>query len=430
MASKDPNELTALEAIKKIEAGDLTSEALVAACLQRIAEREKTVGAWQFLSPDMAMEAARNCDATPLGRPLGGIPVAIKDIYDTADMPTAYGSPIYEGHRPVADASCVALTRHAGGIALGKTVTTEFAYFQPGKTTNPHDPAHTPGGSSSGSAAAVADFMTPLAFGSQTVGSTIRPASYCGVVGYKPSFGLIDRTGMRPLAETFDTVGLFGRDVSDVAYLASVLSRRPALRLDGVMELSPRLGLCRTHEWESADQDTQLALETAARLAAEAGGTVHEIAPPKLFEELADAQALIVDFEAARSAAYEINFHRGSVSESFVKRAEAGLATTAEEYDEAVSIVTHAWATLESFMDGLDVLLCPSAPGQAPKGISATGDPIFNRLGTALRIPCVNIPGLHGRTGLPVGVQVQGRLGDDRRTLAVSGWLQHVLQHA
>lgn len=240
-SDKRPNELTALKALEKINGGSLTSETLVESCLAQIREREDTVGAWAFLSPDHALDAARAADTGASPGPLRGLPVAV-------DMPTTYGSPIYEGHRPVRDASCVALTRAAGGVVLGKTVTTEFAYFQPGKTANPHAPAHTPGGSSSGSAAAVADFMVPLAFGSQTAGSVIRPASFCGVVGYKPSFGLIDPTGVRPLAVTLDTVGVLSRDVRDATYFVSVLTRRPALRFEDAPEKRRRIGLCHTYE--------------------------------------------------------------------------------------------------------------------------------------------------------------------------------------
>ncbi|NCF82419.1 MAG: amidase [Proteobacteria bacterium] len=360
--------------------------------------------------------------------PFRGLPVAVKDIFDTADMPTAYGSPIYEGYRPPSDASSVALVRAAGGVILGKTVSTEFAYFKPGKTANPHNPAHTPGGSSSGSAAAVADFMTPLAFGSQTVGSIIRPASYCGVVGYKPSYGLIDRTGVRPQADTFDTVGVLTRSVPDAAYFVSVLSRRPTLRLDGELEAPPSIGVCPTHEWPAADEDAAAALETAARLASDAGGQVRETVLPELFAVLGEAQGLIVDYETANSAAYELAFHRDNVSKTFLDRAEAGLAYTADQYDDALCVVARAQTGLDAAMDGVDVLLCPSSQGQAPEGLGTTGDPIFNRMGTALRAPCVNIPGLSGRSGLPVGVQVMGRMKDDRRTLAVGNWLHGILR--
>ena len=387
MTSKQPNELTALEALSRIEAGTLTSEALVASCLERIKDREATVGAWNYIAPEQALDAARIADKAPSGGRLRGIPVAVKDIYDTVDMPTGYGSPIYVGHRPAADAACVTQTRAEGGVVLGKTVTTEFAFFAPGKTANPHNPTHTPGGSSSGSAAAVADFMVPLAFGSQTVGSTIRPASYCGVVGYKPSFGLVARAGMRPLAETFDTVGVLTRSVADAAYFVSLLSRRPSLRLGGKLETPPRIGLCRTPEWAAADEDVAVALETAARLAAGAGAKVSEITLPEAFSRVTKAQGDIVDYEAAGSAAYDMAVHRDQVSKSFIERAEAGIACSPEHYDEALSIVFNAQAVLDAAMGDFDVLLCPSATGEAPKGLGATGNPIFSRMGTALRVP-------------------------------------------
>lgn len=426
--TQKPNQLSALEALARISGGSLTSEALTEACLDRINEREETVGAWKFIDPDMARAAARQAGKLSADHPLRGIPVAVKDLFDTADMPTGYGSPIYEGNRPASDASSVALTRTAGGVIMGKTVTTEFAYFQPGKTANPHNPKHTPGGSSSGSAAAVADFMVPLAFGSQTVGSTIRPASYCGVVGYKPSFRLIDRTGVRPLADTFDTVGLFARDVADVAHFAAVLGRRPALRLNGEDDSQPVFGLCHTPAWPHAEEDTRAALETAARLAADAGAKIVNISLPKVFDQLDEAQGIVVDYQAALSAAYELAFHRDRVSKSYAVRADAGAAYTPEQFDQALAVIAAAQAALDAAMEGVDVLLCPSATGEAPEGLDATGNPAFNRLGTALRGPCLNIPGLTGRTGLPVGVQLIGRMNDDHRTLAAGSWLQKVLR--
>lgn len=428
MTSKQPNQLTALEALSQIEAGTLTSEALVASCLERIKDREATVGAWHYIAPEQALEAARLADKAPSGGRLRGIPVAVKDIYDTVDMPTGYGSPIYEGYRPEADAACVSQMRSEGGLVLGKTVTTEFAFFAPGKTANPHNPAHTPGGSSSGSAAAVADFMVPMAFGSQTVGSTIRPASYCGVVGYKPSFGMIASAGMRPLAETFDTVGILTRSVADAAYFVSILSRRPALRLQGKLERAPRIGLCRTPEWPAADEDVAVVLETAAILAADAGAQIREITLPEPFSHVTKAQGVIVDYEAANSAAYDLAVHRDQVSKSFIERAEAGIACSAEQYDEALSIVFNAQNALDAAMGDVDVLLCPSAPGEAPKGLSATGNPIFSRMGTALRVPCLSIPGLSGHSSLPIGVQLVGRYKDDRRVLAIGEWLHALLQ--
>jgi len=228
----DPLSLSVRDAAQEIAAGRLTAEALASACLDRIAAREAVVGAWHYLDRDAALAAARQRDAEPPRGPLHGIPIAVKDLIDTADMPTGYGSPIYEGHRPAADAACVALARAAGAVALGKTVTTEFACFTAGKTANPHNPAHTPGGSSSGSAAAVADGMVPLAFGSQTAGSTIRPAAYCGCIGYKPSFGMIQRAGVKALADSLDTIGVMARTVDDIAYFTGVIAGRPALRCE------------------------------------------------------------------------------------------------------------------------------------------------------------------------------------------------------
>src|SRR6266481_4890564 len=237
----DPLSLSARAAAQEIAAGRLSAEALTAACLDRIAAREKVVGAWHHLDREAALEAARRCDASPPSGPLHGVPIAVKDLIDTADMPTGYGSAIYEGHRPAADAACVALARAAGAIVLGKTVTTEFACFTPGRTANPQNPAHTPGGSSSGSAAAVAAGMVPLAFGTQTAGSIIRPAAYCGVVGFKPSFGVIPRAGVKPLADSLDTIGTMARNVADAAFLAGILGGRPRLR-EVAMPAAPRFG--------------------------------------------------------------------------------------------------------------------------------------------------------------------------------------------
>src|SRR5437899_12407936 len=241
----DPLSLSARAAAQEIAAGRLTAEALVTACLDRIAARESVVGAWHHLDPEAALAAARQRDAEAPSGPLHGIPSAVKDLIDTADMPTGYGSAIYQGHRPAADAACVALARAAGAIVLGKTVTTEFACFTAGKTANPRNPAHTPGGSSSGSAAAVADGMVPLAFGTQTAGSVIRPGAYCGCIAYKPSFGLINRAGVKPLADSLDTIGVLARSAEDAAWVAGLLAERSGLRHLSAPPLAPRFGLYR-----------------------------------------------------------------------------------------------------------------------------------------------------------------------------------------
>ena len=409
---------TAIEAARRIADGTLTSEALVRACLDRISEREPLVQAWQHLDMDAAMNMARHVDRFGSG-PLKGIPIGVKDIIDTVDMPTGYGSPLYETSRPPRDAACVALARHAGALILGKTVTTEFAYFQPGKTRNPHNPDRTPGGSSSGSAAAVASGRVPLAFGTQTAGSIIRPASFCGCVGYKPTFGLIDRTGVRPFADSLDTVGVFATTVQDAGFFASVIAGRPNLHIaDEVFR--PRIGLTRTHAWEAAEPATATALDEAAARLRAAGLEIREVALPERWRGLLEAQKTIMAFEAARSHAPEMLTAPDRLSVKLRELLEAGAVIAAEDYDAAKVLVAEARAGFGNVLDGLDVLLTPSAPGEAPVGLGATGDPVFNRLWTALGVPCISVPGLTGPTGMPVGVQVVGRWSDDRRALAAS----------
>jgi Asp-tRNA(Asn)/Glu-tRNA(Gln) amidotransferase A subunit family amidase len=419
---------TILEAARRIADGSLTSEALVRACLDRIGEREPRVQAWQYLDAGTALEAARRMDRFGSG-PLKGIPVGVKDIIDTADMPTGYGSPLYESYRPPRDAACVALARQAGAVILGKTVTTEFAYFQPGKTRNPHDPGRTPGGSSSGSAAAVADGMVPMAFGTQTAGSIVRPASFCGCVGYKPTFGLIDRTGVRPFSDSLDTVGVFATTVEDAGFFASVIAGRPNLRIDGE-PIRPRVGLTQTHEWEAAEPAIAAALEEAAARLRAAGLEVREVALPERWRGLLDAQKSIMAFEAVRAHASEMSTVSDRLSVKLREFLSAGALVTPEDYDAAKELVGEARAGFVDVLNGLDVLLTPSAPGEAPQGLEATGDPVFNRIWTALGVPCISVPGLAGPSGMPVGVQVVGRLGDDRRALASASAISHHLSLA
>ncbi len=424
----EPNKLSAIDAIENIRAGKLSSEMLVESCLSRIKEREPTIGAWEFLNTSEAIRIARNFDQDKSEKQLGGIPIGVKDIFNTHKIPTTYGSPIYKNNIPNGDASCVTQFRNEGGIVLGKTVTTEFAMFQPGKTVNPVNIEHTPGGSSSGSAAAVADFMVPIALGSQTVGSTIRPASFCGVVGYKPSFGLVDRTGVRTLAEFFDTVGVFSRTIKDAALFVSIISRHPSLSITTYPKFQPKIGYCKTPVWDYADADSKVVFEKAKDLISNAGGSLEEIILPELFNEVVNAQTVIVDFEAANSAAWELNFHKGLVSNKYIERAEIGLRYTEQQYEEAINLVTEAKNMFQALMTDIDVLLCPSAVGEAPKGLETTGDPIFNRLGTALKGPCLNVPGLRGSTNLPVGLQLIGAYKKDRQTLITGDWLHKIIQ--
>src|SRR5215831_19846750 len=304
-AVPDLRSLSARDAARQIAERRITAEELATACLDRVAAREAVVGAWQYLDREAALAAARRRDAEPPRGPLHGVPIAVKDLIDTVDMPTAYGSSIYRGHRPAADASCVALARAAGAVVLGKTVTTEFAAFTPGKIANPRNPAHTPGGSSSGSAAAVADGMAPLAFGTQTAGSVIRPGAYCGCIAYKRSFGLINRAGVKPLADSLDTVGVFARTVEDAAFFAGVLSERPALRRAAVPHTAPHFGLYRTPMWDQAEPVTAAALAAARSALERAGAVVMELAVAPEHHGLTDVQETIMWFETVRGLAFE-----------------------------------------------------------------------------------------------------------------------------
>lgn len=418
--------LTAREAARHLTAGTLRSEELVRAYLDRIAEREPVVNAWEALDPDRAVAEAQARDRTAVRGPLHGLPVGIKDVIDTADMPTAYGSPIYAGHRPSTDAACVALMRDAGAVVLGKTVSTEFATFCPGKTANPHDPDVTPGGSSSGSAAAVADRMVPLAFGTQTAGSIVRPASFCGAVGYKPTYGTINRVGVKMIADSLDTVGVFARSVDDAAFFVSVLASRPRL-LDRDDAAPPTIGLYRTPEWAKAEAATEAALAGAVDALVDAGARIVEVAAPAVFDGLTEAQSVIMDFEIARCLAPERLAHGGRISPQLRRNFEAGLSIGVEEYDRARDHAVSARASLDALFGGCDALLVPAAPGEAPRGLAATGDAVFNRMWTLLHVPCVAVPAGRGPNGLPVGVQMVGRVGDDRRALQAAAFLERAL---
>jgi Asp-tRNA(Asn)/Glu-tRNA(Gln) amidotransferase A subunit family amidase len=416
-----PNELTATEAAQAIARGTMTSVELVQACLDRIHAREADIGAWTHLDDQAALAQAQACDQRPAQGPLHGVPVGIKDIIDTYDMPTGYGSPIYAGHQSAGDASCVAMLRAAGAVILGKTVTTEFAMYTPGKTANPHNPAYTPGGSSSGSAAAVADAMVPLALGTQTAGSIIRPASYCGAVGYKPTHGNFPIAGIKALAPSLDTLGGFARSVADLALLRAAMLGAPA----ALAPLSgpPRIGLYRTPQWPDATADTHTVLETAAQQLARAGAEVRDAAFTPEFADLAAAQETIQGFEGVRCCAYELMHHREQLSPRLLELMEAGQQTSYAAYTAAIVLAERCRRHLETVFTAHDVLLVPSAPGEAPAGLSATGNPLFNRMWTLLHVPALNLPGYVGTHGLPVGVQAIGPIGADDRLLAIADWI-------
>ncbi|MGQ0653294.1 MAG: amidase [Betaproteobacteria bacterium] len=421
------HKLSATEAASLIAAGRITSEALVRSCLEQIGRREQAVGAWQHLDAEHALQQARARDRAPQGGLLHGLPVAIKDLMDTADMPTRYGTPIYDNHHPAADAACVALTRAAGAVVMGKTVIPEFSCYTPGKTANPHNLRHTPGGSSSGSAAAVADFMVPLAFGTQTEGSIIRPASYCGVVGYKPSFGLICRAGVKALVDSLDTVGVLARTVPDVALFTAALTDRRDLLVRDAPVSPPRVAICRTYEWKEAAAETGEALEAAAAGLGGAGARVKDLELPKVFAGLNAAHTVILKFEVARALAYERLNHFTSFSPDFATLMKGCEQTSMEEYDRALDIARACRRELAELFAGFDILIAPSAPGEAPEGLGYTGNRVFNRIWSALLVPCVSVPFFKGPKGLPVGVQVTGPFGEDAKTLAHAHWAHRQL---
>jgi Asp-tRNA(Asn)/Glu-tRNA(Gln) amidotransferase A subunit family amidase len=416
--------LSALDLARAIEAGTMAPRAVVDLCAQAIARREAEIGAFAALDIEAARRAA---EAAGLRlAPLRGLPVGIKDIFDTADFPTAYGTPIYAGHRPKADAALVALVRRAGGLVLGKTVTTELASLQPAATRNPRNPAHTPGGSSSGSAAAVAAGMVPIALGSQTGGSVIRPAAFCGVAGFKPSFRLLPTVGMKCFSWSLDTAGVFAASVADAAFAAAAISGRD-LRIDRRMPAPPSIALVRTHLWPQASADMQAALEHGARTAQSAGARVQELQLPPIFEAAMRAHVTIQDHEAYRALAYELDQHQDRLGPVLRQQLARGAMIDFDSYDEARRTARRARQMFAELMADTDVMLTPSAPGAAPHGLGSTGDPMFNRLWTLLGAPCINVPGLTDAAGLPLGVQIVGRFARDRTALESAWFLERAL---
>jgi Asp-tRNA(Asn)/Glu-tRNA(Gln) amidotransferase A subunit family amidase len=409
--------LSASEAAARIGEGKLTSEALVRSCLERIDSREAQVKAWVHLDREFALGQARECDKSANRGPLHGIPFAAKDIMDTADLPAEYGSPIYKGNRPKADAACVALSRAAGGVLLGKTVTTEFASRSPlGYTTNPHNPQHTPGGSSSGSAAAVGDFMVPLGFGTQTVGSVIRPAAFCGCIGYKPSFGEFSTQGVKQNTASFDTVGLFARAVEDLALFRAALTGFAAKPLSAIPVNNLKIGFCRLF-WDRAEEYTKKFLEGAAGALARAGAKVTDVDLGKPFEQFETMGRRINDFEFSRGLTWERQHHWDLLSQFQRDKFAGWLNISYEQYREAEDVLKKCRNHLADAMKDLDLLLTPSAPGEAPAGLASTGDTSFNILSTWTYTPCLTLPVFTGPSGLPVGIQLIGQRNQDHRML-------------
>ena len=416
-------QLSAADAARRIADGRLSSEVLVRACLERIELRDGDVQAWTWCDAEAALAQARERDTwSGVRGPLHGVPIGIKDVLDTADMPTAYGSAIYAGHRPAGDAACVAQVRAAGAVVLGKTATAEFANIHPAATCNPHNLMHTPGGSSSGSAAAVADCMVPLALGTQTAGSTIRPAAYCGIVGYKPSFGLISRAGLKLVAESLDTIGLFGRSVEDVALLMYAMTGMLIGPWREAVE-PPRIGIYRPTAWHKADTAALDILDRSALALSAAGAQVLDVGDHLDDCALDNTHGVIMGFESARSMAYEMLEKRAAISAELLARLDQGLLITLNVYLEALRVAFAGRQKFSKMMLSCDVLITLSAPDTAPIGQASTGISTFNRVWTLLGAPCVNLPCGVGPNGLPLGIQVIGALGEDSVMLAHARWI-------
>ena len=424
----EPNTMTATELATRIDAGALTAEAVIRSHLDRIDARDADVLAWTHLARDAALERAKVLDRGPRQGLLHGIPFGVKDIIDSYDQPTGYGSPIYKKHQPLADAATVALPRAAGAILLGKTVTTEFANRTPGKTKNPHNPAHTPGGSSSGSAAAVADFQVTLATGTQTGGSVIRPAAFCGIVGFKPSYGHFPPAGMKANTEWLDTVGCYARSVEDIALFraaAMAIPFTPIRKIDS----PPRIALCWTHHRTELSTEAVSAVENAALLLRQAGAQVREMELPPPVTAMSEGQLTLSAFEGPRAAADDARRGYDLLSKSFqTDKLKAGSKIDYATWAAARKLGETGRAAVDAMFDKIDMILTAPALGEAPLGLSSTGKATFNLLWTYLWMPCVTLPLGKGPTGLPVGIQLVGRQHEDARLLDIAAWARSVLK--
>ena len=414
----------------RLQRRELSAEALMQACLARIAEREPQVRAFAHLDAEGALAAARALDAGPIRGPLHGLPLGMKDVFDTADMPTAYGSPIHAGHRPACDAAIVALCREAGAVLVGKTVTTEFATYHPGPTSHPQAPDRTPGGSSSGSAAAVADGMLPLATGTQTAGSIIRPAAFCGVVGFKPTHGRVSRSGLKMLSETLDTVGGFGRSVADVSLLASVLAGDADLIVQsaGTQPSGLRIGLFAGPDAQRMDADMQALWERVSARLSRIGVQPGDLSVPPWFEPLARLQVDVMQAEMARSLSHERLLHANLFSERLAGMIDAGRAVHAADHVRHLQQVQDARHAARALFAHYDLLIAPSTIGEAVLQVEGTGDPLFCRAWTVLGLPCLHLPLGVGRHGLPIGLQLIGPVLADQVVLRAGAWLHERLR--
>ena len=419
------NFLSLQQMLQAIEQQECSATEIINACFDRLESRESEVGAWQYrLSREAYLQHYRAQQSFYQQSLLKGLPVGIKDVFDTADMPTEMGSVIHKGRQPAEDASCVTHIRQAGGIILGKTVTTEFAFFQPGKTANPRNLQRTPGGSSSGSAAAVADGMVPLALGSQTAASVIRPAAYCGAVGYVGSRGEFSLRGAQPLAQSLDSLGLFARSAADIALLRSLLLLQPQTQLQ--TQRAPRILLCPGEVIGDTDAAMHHALQQAAQRLAAAGAEVTEISNAGYLHDLVAHHATIMGYEVCRNLAAEA-LHAQDLSTPLAQLMENGRRIPYHDYIAALTAADQACHTLWPADAAYDVVLTPAAPGAAPLGLAATGAPHMSRPWQAMGLPVINLPGMYDDQGLPLGLQLAGRRHADDQLLQIAAWAETAL---
>lgn len=421
------NELSACDVVSMIAAREVSAQEVTKACLDQIAKREKDVLAFQFIDPELVLKQARALDCSPPVGRLHGLPLGVKDIIETIDMPTGWGSKIYEGRLTGRDAACVALCRAAGAIIIGKTVTSEFACYSPGKTRNPHDISRTPGASSMGSAAGVADFMFPVGFGSQTASSIIRPAAHCGVVGYKATTGTFSLDGVMELCHSLDTLGFLTRGIDDLALMRGAMIG-DSVEIESREEtMPPRIAVVRTKHWLDAEVVTREVVEGVASTLSDAGAIVEEPEMPQGFDDLTSAHETIMPYEASRGRAYEVLNHREDLTGSFRAFAEEAQSISFSKYAAAQELAIRCRRDVDKMFELYDFFLTPSAVGEAIRAGGLTGSPMFNRLWTLLHLPLINLPVTMGPQALPVGVQVVGRHGDDNKLLADAQWVRNQL---
>ncbi|NKB22090.1 MAG: amidase [Alphaproteobacteria bacterium] len=420
------NGLTASEASAKLASGEITSEALTRDCLDRIAARDGDVHAWDYIDPDYAIAQAKSLDGEPRRGPLHGVPVGIKDIFDTKDMPTGHGFGPYQGKEFGVDSNCVAQLRDGGMVIMGKTVTTEFACPKPRHTLNPHDPTRTPGVSSSGSAASVADYMVPLANGTQTGGSVIGPAANCGVYGYKASLDGIDRGNFRHCKKSIDTIGLFARSMEDLILMRQVQTgAAPGTSTD-----KPRIAVLRAPCWDKAEPPMQAAVEQAAVILKDAGALISDFDLPQVFTDIIPDAAVINAWEASIMLETEIRENIESFNDHNLERIDWVKTLGEEDYINAGKAMDAARAEMDVILDGYDLVLSPSLEGEAPVGLTEVRSGTFARLWTQMYTPSVNLPLFESASSLPICIQLVGKRNTDDAVLANAQWADGKLRAA